>query len=371
MGAPFMLLFLLVVLADGPGPVLAQGAGAPERQAGVSRTRHTMSPDSGWATTAGPQRQRPTPHRLQRVGWVHSLAAANPWGEAGLTSQGPRSLEPTLRWRQRDGLSTSVPQTAQTAWLSLAADEPAEDLVKEFVAGLASEDCASRRHALRRIFPKLLDQQAPFRYVPPVQDELGKAAPQLQRKLSQVLGHLESWATFYATRKEPLDQLLEQKLSREDLYPGKDSERLRNLRDEYLTIIQNPEENLHTRFYAAAVMVLAVRNSLGPQKYWGPSLLRLLRDGDPVAQMIAVSAVLGGVQREKVPKARLVAPLIKNLRDPRFSVRQVAQNYLEAIVGVQVCLDATDPEDIREPAIRQWEAWWTANRSRLQKERLK
>ena len=216
---------------------------------------------------------------------------------------------------------------------------------------------------------KLLDENAPFRYVPALREEVAKVNPPLREKLVLVLAHLESWATFWASRRDSLLAPLS-RLSPGDLDPVRDPQPLRRLRDEYLAIIRNHDESMHVRYFAGGIMARAVESSPAAARVWSPSLIGLLREPDPAAQVVAVGAVLMIDQRKSISKSRVILPLIRSLRDSSFPVRQIGQNLLECISGKQACIDATDSADAREPSIRQWEAWGRANQSRLKKETL-
>jgi hypothetical protein len=217
------------------------------------------------------------------------------------------------------------------------------------------------------MFLKVLDQKVPFRYLALLRQEIAQADPGLREKLVQVLEHLESWAENLAHQREALYRRLFALGSLEDLV--NDRKMQNRLRDEYLAIIRNGEENIHLRFEAGQVMARVVRE--GVARSWASSLVKLLRDRDPTVQIIGVGAVIADVQGDKVAKSQLVRPLVQGLRHSRFSVRYMAQRMLEQIAGRQTCLDPSDPLDAREPAIREWEAWWQGNRHRLAKETLR
>lgn len=370
-GAPVILVSLVVALSDWPGSwlVASNTGGFRERFEGRALTGQIVTARWDWGTYPQLKRSGAALYLLHAVDDRCSPTVWSPRVAFSSSGSGTRWGPVSYRGWRPEPSPAPASGIAQLMRIALAADDSAGDLVQQLVAGLSSDDCATRRSSLRTIFPKLLDQNAPFHYVPALREEIAKADPEMQRKLNEVLAPLESWASFRAHRKEALEQLLIQKLDPERFETNPKSQR--GLRNEFLAIIRNPDENIHVRLYAGSVMTTAVRNHPGAEKDWAPSLVRLLRDRDPVTQIVGVSAILSGVQRQRIPKAGLAAPLIKNLRHPSPSVRQIAQNFLEAIVGRQVCLDPTDLEETRESAILQWEAWWNTNRSRLEKERLK
>jgi HEAT repeat protein len=69
------------------------------------------------------------------------------------------------------------------------------------------------------------------------------------------------------------------------------------------------------------------------------------------------------LRRINAPAA--IPAIIRALRDDDFFVRSSAREALKAMTDANVAFDAGAEAGEREKAVRDWEAWWAANQSRL------
>jgi HEAT repeat protein len=66
-----------------------------------------------------------------------------------------------------------------------------------------------------------------------------------------------------------------------------------------------------------------------------------------------------------VQKLRLYERLVDALGDPNLQVRQIALEALRMLTGQTRSFDAAASQEAREPALREWQRWLEAYRSRL------
>jgi hypothetical protein len=154
---------------------------------------------------------------------------------------------------------------------------------------------------------------------------------------------------------------------------------IRQLRDEFLKIIANPNEPMTARIGASwpLVRILLAAREDHPEwtTEWGQSLETMLKSPDVVLRVVgAATAALGRFPEGSDPiKSDIVRPLITGLRHASVSVRSAShvglQQTLDGSDGV--CFNATDSADRRASAIQRWEQWWDANQERLARERVK
>jgi hypothetical protein len=145
----------------------------------------------------------------------------------------------------------------------------------------------------------------------------------------------------------------------------------------------------------------ATANGGGPES--GPSepgapddsskdLVATLKDPDPMKRFSAVmelarfrtpavvEALVGMLQDpesyvrdgsvrtlRKINSTASIPAIIKALRDDDFFVRASAREALKAMTDANVSFDPGADATERERAVRDWEAWWTANQDRLSK----
>ena len=154
---------------------------------------------------------------------------------------------------------------------------------------------------------------------------------------------------------------------------------IRQLRDEFLKIIANPNEPMTARIGASwpLVRILLAAREDHPEwtTEWGQSLETMLKSPDVVLRVVgAATAAVGRFPEGSDPiKSDIVRPLITGLRHASVSVRSAShvglQQTLDGSDGV--CFNATDSADRRASAIQRWEQWWDANQERLARERVK
>jgi hypothetical protein len=80
------------------------------------------------------------------------------------------------------------------------------------------------------------------------------------------------------------------------------------------------------------------------------------------------------LSKSQAPEKGAVIPaLIAGLRGESFEERLRSQRalfFLSSVSAEQSCVDPTDPRAQRAEGVGQWQAWWTANKGTLAREKV-
>ncbi len=189
--------------------------------------------------------------------------------------------------------------------------------------------------------------------------------PEAKRKLESIVAALE--------QDEKLSKEFE-RLTKTHVSPAlreSDAERSRLLgkaKSSLLSIANSSQEPFSRRFAAVGAMGLFVdqfddpegemRRKGLPLEEWKHGVIGLLDSHDSRLRSIVASSSISS----EVVKHKIVPILLNALRDDDFMIRLSAQNALMRRTGQNFCIDPTDPIEKRESGIRQWEAWWAAEK---------
>lgn len=247
----------------------------------------------------------------------------------------------------------------------LGSDEDAKDLL----SALASDSCESRTQAISRYSrseDNETDRNAALRRLS------GQADPRISQEVSSVL-------TLMADERVGQAKILaltERIAGFKKLSKDARDRSLGEVRQDLLRIIHDPRERMAARMAAPWLLVRVVLAGSADhpewKTEWGQALARMLRSSDRSLRVVgAATAALYRFPEGTDPiTADIVRPLIDGLRDDSVNVRAAAYLGLEDLGADTICFNATATQDRRTLAIRQWEAWWDANRGRLERERV-
>jgi hypothetical protein len=224
-----------------------------------------------------------------------------------------------------------------------------DDDARRLLEALGSPQCETRLQAISRYSRSEDDEQHDNAAL----KRLSRTAPPVTREQARTILDDERKGT---ARLLALVENISQLKSLDKV--GRDRP-IRQLHDEFLRIIANPNEPMTARIGASwpLVRILLAAREDHPEwtAEWGQSLETMLKSPDVVLRVVgAATAALG-----RFPEGS----------DPRSAAHVGVQQTLDESDGV--CFNATDSADRRDSAIQRWEQWWDANQKRLARERVK
>jgi len=227
-----------------------------------------------------------------------------------------------------------------------AARRPAQEaLVSQLTLRLGSSGCADRWQALERYRARLV-------LVVSFLEEDARARARVQ-----------SWEGEFAQIAAIQDG-------------ARRSAELETMHQRLLAIIHNRKESFGARLDAASFMaVLVTEFAPAATAAWAEEFPGLLRSTDGRVRLVGAMLYARGMPfKAQVPQKGTVIPvLINGLKGGSFEERLRSQRglfYLTSVRAAQACVDPTDPRLQRTAGIRQWEAWWTANKATLAREKV-
>ena len=253
-------------------------------------------------------------------------------------------------------------------FLSDAVQRPAQEAaVFQLRLGLGSSICANRWQALEKYLRSSGDRLRPLR------QSLRTANPSMRARLALVVTFLEEDANA-RSRVQAWEREFTQIAVMQD--GAKQSSELENMHRRLVNIIRDPKESFGPRLDAASFLaVLVTEFAPAPTAAWAGEFPGLLRSTDGRVRLVgAMLYARGMLFKAQAPQMGTVIPvLINGLKWDSFEERLRSQRglfYLTSVSAEQVCADPTDPRPQRTEGIRQWEAWWAANKGKRAKDKV-
>jgi hypothetical protein len=249
-----------------------------------------------------------------------------------------------------------------------AAQRPAQaDPVVQLALGLGSTICADRWQALERYLRSSGDRLTPLRrrlstLGPPMRARLGLVASYLEED-TRARARVQGWEGEFAQIAGIQDG-------------ARQSSELQGMHQRLVGIIYNPKESFGARLDAASFMAVLVTEFAPPlMASWGQDFPGLLRSKDPRVRTVgALLYARGMLSNSQAPQKGAVIPaLIAGLSGESFEERLRSQRgllFLSSLGAERSCVDPTDPRPQRAEGIRQWQAWWEANKGKLAREKV-
>ena len=244
---------------------------------------------------------------------------------------------------------------------------PQEGPVFPLTLGLGSSSCADRWQALERYLRSSGDRLRPLR------QSLRTVNPSMRARLALVVTFLEEDANA-RSRVQAWEREFTQIVELQD--GTRQSSELEGMHRRLLNIIHDPKESFGPRLDAASFLaVLVTEFAPVPTAAWAEEFPGLLRSTDGRVRLVgAMLYARGMLFKSQAPQKGTVIPvLINGLRGDSFEERLRSQRGLHFVTSVsaeQACVDPTDPRPQRTEGIRQWEAWWAANKGKLAREKV-
>lgn len=239
-----------------------------------------------------------------------------------------------------------------------------------FMEKLPSPDCSTRWEALVFFLgsgPNPADRLALLRR------SVAEVERPMQERLHQLIEFTEQGITARA-KVDPLAKQVERLQTRPP--SRRRAAELDRLRQRFLQIIHDPKEPFSTRASAASAMsVLVTEFAREATRGWATEFAKLLANGDPHVRLAAsLVAARGRLLRGQEPeKGPVILVLIGGLRGLSFHERFSSQGALLGLTNLsaaQLCVDPTDPPELRAAGIRRWEEWWDQNKAKLGLEKI-
>ncbi len=244
---------------------------------------------------------------------------------------------------------------------------PQDDPVFPLTLGLGSPSCAERWQALERYLRSSGDRLRPLR------QSLRAVNPSMRVRLALVITFLEEDASA-RSRVQAWEREFTQIGELQD--GARQSSELEGMHQRLLNIIHDPKESFAPRLDAATFLAILVTEfAPAATAAWAEEFPGLLRSTDGRVRLVgAMLYARGMLFKAQAPQKGAVIPvLINGLKGDSFEERLRSQRglfYLTSVSAEQACVDPTDPRPQRTEAIRQWEAWWAANKGKLAREKV-
>lgn len=258
-----------------------------------------------------------------------------------------------------------LPQSPEAASLQ-ANDEAIVDLLQ----GLASGNCAERWRALQSYW-------AARRYrFQALQQKARTVGEPIKTRLVLFIDFLESDAKAKSRVGAWEKELGKITRIRDNARRSAEQERMSR---RLLGVINDPKEHFNVRLIAGsfnARLVVMVARALSATAPWAEEMPKLLQSGDPQVRLVGAWVLAGGRLLEaQAPEKGVVIPeLIGGLRGKTFAERYLSQEALVQLSNVpaeELCVDPTDPSEVRVEGIRRWETWWAENKGKIAHERIR
>lgn len=242
-----------------------------------------------------------------------------------------------------------------------------EDPAFQVTLGLGSTSCAHRWQALEKYLRSGGDRLRPLR------QSLRTVNPSMRARLTMVVTFLEEDAKARA-RVQSWEGEFAQIAEIQD--GARQFSELEGMHRRLLKIIHDPKESFGQRLDAASFLaVLVTEFAPAPTAAWAEEFPGLLKSTDGRVRLVgAMLYARGMLFKAQAPQKGTVIPvLINGLKGVSFEERLRSQRglfFLTSVGAEQVCVDPTDPRPQRTEGIRQWEAWWAANKGKLAREKV-
>jgi len=232
-------------------------------------------------------------------------------------------------------------------------------IVDKFLMDLWNLDCQVREKALAKAFR---DFEFNGNHYKELEKKLPQLDPNLRRKVNLLLETLNK--ADKATQRmmdETINLLKKPYFS----IPPLQILGLWVAKRKLINIYRNPHEDFVVRSAALGALLtniseggLFLRRGVNYR-----DLEKALGSPDKNLRYMAAIALLDTFPGKIVSLSKIIPLLLEGLKNNSLYLRMRIQNVLKEFTGEDICIDSSDPLEIRMEGIKKWEEWWMRNKS--------
>ncbi|OGL41435.1 MAG: hypothetical protein A3C43_00035 [Candidatus Schekmanbacteria bacterium RIFCSPHIGHO2_02_FULL_38_11] len=229
--------------------------------------------------------------------------------------------------------------------------------VDSFIRELESSDCFIREKALGKFNNYSSDSKL---YDDELKSKIPILNPNLKTKINLLLKESKR---DYETLERIMDISINRLQKSKYPFPLIYIEFWR-VKRKLLSVIKDPKEDLLVRYGALGFFV---HDPSEGGLFYNKRVLRNLEkdfDGlDKNLKYITSLAMLNNFPEEVTSLNKIMPLFLKGLKEDDFYLRFIIQKTLKEFTGEDICVDPTDPLELRTEGIKKWEEWWKKNKN--------